>query len=158
VQISELISLGPSGGRTSPTRQPQPRNPPHLHRYKPPYSDMMPRSISEQDAAAFPARAKSGDMIGESRQRSQIVSTVYHTIEAIKLWKVYLFFGDSEELDDSIAPCMPMALISCSIMSRTLVDKASTSAAVSPSVGMGSNTIMNLQLDAPQVYKGVAYL
>ena len=60
----------------------------------------------------------------------------------IKLWELYFFFDDSEELDDPMVLFMPMALISCSIMSRTLVDKASTSAAVSPSVGMGSNTIV----------------
>ena len=71
----------------------------------------------------------------------------------IKLWELYLFFDDSEELDDSIAPCMPMALISCNIMSRTLVDKASTSAAVRPSVGIGSNTIMYHELDTLQAYQ-----
>ena len=64
-----------------------------------------------------------------------------------------MFFDDSEELDDSIAPRMPIALISCNIMSRTFVDKASTSAAVSPSVGIGSNTTIYRQLDALQAYK-----
>lgn len=52
----------------------------------------------------------------------------------------YLSFVDSEPLMDRVP--LSMSLISANIRSRTFVDKFSTSAGVSPSVGIGSRTIL----------------